>query len=178
MNPGTPLSAILHCYDRAQSGAEEFDPEKFQPDGRTMRSNAFMAIAKGSSCLSWWWWGQGGTTTATIARAPRAWADLKLVFADIQSLEPALIADGTVEMWVESPGEGKEVHVWEKRLADRALIIAVNRDPEPCELTITLKQTAGTKTARRLLEEGAAQIVDGKLQESFGPLGVHVYEVR
>ncbi len=55
---GKPLSAILHCYDRAQSSLPEAarDPAKFQPDGRMMRAIAFKALAHDASCLSWWWW--------------------------------------------------------------------------------------------------------------------------
>lgn len=177
---GFPISAILHCYDRAQSGLPEAerDPAKFQPDGHMMRANAFMALAHDASCLSWWWWGYGGSNRAmTVANAPDAWTSLKQTFADIRSLRPLLTADGEVHRSVIEAGDA-EVHVWEKRLADRTVVIAVNRDDVECEAAIPLTTVPNDATMTVLFEGGAAQIQDGVLNARFGPLDVHVYELH
>ncbi len=182
LNPETPLAAILHCYDRAQKTKVEdgvvSNPEDFEPSPAVLRANAFMAVAHRASCLIWWWWGQGGTTYGTVAHIPDAWAALQQAVADISSLEPVLTADGDVQTWIEEPQEGIQVHVWEKRLPGKTVIIAVNRDEQPCEATLNLKLTGGNRTAKRLFEDGTIGIAGGKLADTFQALGVHVYEVE
>jgi hypothetical protein len=177
---GKPLSAILHCYDRAQSSLpeDERDPAKFQPDGPMMRANAFMALAHDASCLSWWWWGYGGSARAmTVANAPEAWASLQQTMADIHSLEPMLTADGEVHRSVIEAGDA-QIHVWEKRLADRTLIIAVNRDDVECEVAIPLATVADGAKLSVLFEERTVTAQGGVINERFGPRDVHVYEFR
>ncbi len=177
---GMPISAILHCYDRAQSSlpAEQRDPAKFQPDGRMMRANAFMALAHDASCLSWWWWGHGGGTRfMTVPNAPEEWAALQQTMADVRSLEPVLTADGEVHRSV-IEAEGAQVHVWEKRLDDRTVIIAVNRDDIDCDVKLTPVTLANDAALTVLFEQRAAALADGELSEHFGPREVHVYESR
>ena len=182
LEPGTPVAAILHCYDRAQSGEVRDglagDPAKFQPDGRVMRANAFMALTKNSSGLLWWWWGQGSDRFFTVAQAPEAWAALQQTVADITSLRPVLTAEGEIHPWVEEPAEGVQVHVWEKRLADRTVIIAVNRDNQPCEATLAPRTLPQDCTLEVLFEGGQARVAGGRLPVSFEPLGVRVLEWR
>lgn len=180
LEPGTPVAAILHCYDRTQTGAVQEglpgDPAKFQPDGRLMRANAFMALTRNSSGLLWWWWGQGSSRYMTVAQAPEAWAALQQIVADIASLRPVLTAEGDIHTWVEEPAEGRQVHVWEKRLADRTVIIAVNRDDQPCEVTLAPRTLPQDCTLEVLFEGGQARVTGGRLPLSFEPLGVHVLE--
>jgi hypothetical protein len=181
LRAGTPLSAILHCYDRAQTGdlraGLAFDPARFQPDGRTMRANAFMALAHNSSCLEWWWWGYGGGDRyLTVANAPEAWASLQQTVADIRALEPALVAEGEIVTSVITPAQGVEVHLWEKRLADRVLTIAVNRDDRPCRAQWTPHWPPPDGVARVRVGDRARELVGGELADDFGPLAVHVYE--
>ena len=178
LNEGTPLAAILHCYDRTQTtllrAGKPTDPAEFQPDGRTMRANAFMALTKNASCLIWWWWGQGGSFT--VANAPEAWASLKQTVADIKSLEPVLTAEGEIHTWVEKPAEGVEVHVWEKKLAGRTVIIAVNRDNKACEVSIAPKTLPKNCSMQDRFEDRQVEVKDGLLRDDFEPLGVHVYQ--
>lgn len=179
LEPGTPVAAILHCYDRAQSGEGQVgDPEEFQPDGRVMRANAFMALTKNSSGLLWWWWGQGSPRFFTVADVPEAWADLQQIVADIASLRPVLTAEGEIHTWVEEPAEGVQVHVWEKQTQDRTVIIAVNRDEQPCEVTLAPRTLPQDCALEVLFDEGQAQVTGGRLPLSFEPLGVHVLEWR
>jgi len=177
--PETAHAAILHCYDRTQSKlleeGETPDPNAFQPDAETMRANAFMAIVHGSSSLFWWWWGQGSSRFYTVASVPAAWDALKAVVRDIRSLESQLIADGHAEQWIETPAEGKEIHVLEKRMETGTLVIAVNREKEPLETTIPLRQLAGNHTGNALFPKRATRIVDGQISASFAPLEVRVY---
>ncbi len=181
LRPGTPLSAILHCYDRAQTGELRGDlppdPARFQPDGRTMRANAFMALAHNSSCLEWWWWGYGGGDRYfTVANAPAAWASLRQTVADIHALEPALTSEGEIITSVITPAEGVEVHLWEKRLADRVVTIAVNRDEQACRAQWTLRWPPANGTAQVRFEERSVELAGGEIADDFGPLAVHVYE--
>lgn len=180
MKPDWPLAAILHCYDRAQTGladaGTEFDPDKFQPDARVLRANAFMAVAKESSGLLWWWWGQGSPRYMTIAQVPWAWDALKQVVADIRSLEPILVADGTDQTWIETPEEGFEVHFREKRTANGTLIIAVNRDDKPCRVTFRPRTIPADCRLAVLFEDRQVAVSDGAITEEFEGLGVHVYQ--
>ena len=180
--PGTPLAAILNCYDMNQTQAMRSgvtpDLAKFQPDARQFRANVFMALAHNSSGLSYWWWGGGSKDFLTVANAPEAWAGLKLAVADVKSLAPVLTAKGDIQIWIEKPAEGVEVHVWEKKLADRTVIIAVNPNEQPCDVTLSPKTLPGDCKVKVLFENRDAEVKGGKLAEKFGGLGVHVYEGR
>lgn len=181
LREGTPLAAILHCYDSRLTGelraGAEPDPADFQPDGRLMRANAFMAIAHNSSGLTWWWWGYGGGDRYfTVANAPRAWASLQQTVADIHALEPVLTAEGMVTMSVQAPAEGVEVHLWEKRLPDRVVAVAVNQAQEACDLRWRPQTPPATGTVQVLFEDRELALTDGELADTFGPLAVHVYE--
>ena len=181
LNPGTPLAAILHCYDRAQTavlrGGGEADIDEFRPDGPWMRANAFMAIVHGSSGLLWWWWGQGSPDFLTVSKAPKAWASLRRTVADVKSLEPLLTADGETRTWVETPADGVEVHLWEKRLAGRGALIAVNRDTEACRIRVVPEWMRGDGTATVWFEDRKIPMHDGAFEDAFGPREVHVYEL-
>ncbi len=186
LDEGTPVAAILHCYDRLQTselraGAEP-DPEQFNPSGELMRANAFMALAHNSSGLTWWWWGYGGGDRYfTVANAPEEWASLKETIARIREIEPELTSDGviaravlTAEDGVDGP-EGAEVHVWEKQLPGRVLAIAVNQSQEAVDLRWRPQMTPAGRVRVRW-EGRTLEPADGTLVDSFEPLGVHVYE--
>ncbi len=182
LRTGTPLAAILHCYDRSQGARDRKkdppDPAAFQPDGRLMRANAFMAIAHNSSCLVWWWWGYGGSRRyLTVANAPQAWASLKQTVADIKSLRPVLTAKGDIRTSVVKPADGAEVHVWQKTLPDRTVVIAVNRGKAECTATLAPKGLAKDGRVEVLFEDRKVAVQDGKLRDRFEPLEVHVYEM-
>lgn len=182
LHPGTPVAAILHCYDRvlsqAKQAGEQVRIEEFQPDGRMMRANAYMALAHRSSGLLWWWWGYGpdGPRWVTVAEAPEAWASLRETVAEIRSLEPVLVADGEVTTQVIEAAEGVEVHLWEKRLADRVVTIAVNRDAEEVEVAWTPATPPADGIAREIFEEREVRLREGQIMESFEARGVRVYE--
>jgi len=183
LKPGQPLAAIVHCYDTTQTNemraGVEPDAARFRPDAAMLRANAFMAIAHGSSGISWWWWGQGSADFFTVASAPEAWAALKQVFADIHALEPVLTAPGDARMWAEAAGPDREVHFWEKELVDRTVIIAVNRDAQACDVTFSPESVPADCTLKVLFEpEREVAVTGGKCTDTFGPLGVHVYEFR
>ncbi|MFW6437388.1 MAG: Ig-like domain-containing protein, partial [Armatimonadota bacterium] len=180
LREGTPLAAILHSYDRIQSGLAESgtapDPAKFQPDGPMMRANAFMAIAHNSSGLTWWWWGYGGSHRYfTVAQAPEAWESLQETIARIQELEPVLTAEGEIATRVLEPVEGVEVHVWEKRLPDRVVTIAVNRDDQAVEASWEPTWALADDTAQVRWEEREVTLEGGEITDSFAPRDVHVY---
>ncbi len=186
LRPGTPLAAILHCYDRSQSALLKAggtpDPAAFQPDGALMRANAFMALTHDANGLLWWWWGYGGGSNGyfTVANAPEAWASLQETVARIREIEPALTADGEIVTRVLTPASarapGVEVHVWEKHLADRVVTIAVNRD----DVAVDASWEPATPPAdgrARVLWEGREVAVDGgTITDAFDARGVHVYE--
>ncbi len=179
----TPISAILHCYDRQQSSILKDggtpDPALFTPTPRQMRATAFMALAYGSSGLEWWWWGHAGRSFYTVAHVPDAWEGLKQVVADISSLRPLLTADGEVHRWVEKPSEGVSVHIWEKKLPDRSLIIAVNEsETQAVELELLPKTIPAGASVQMLFDGGTATVTDGALHTSLEPWGVRVYEYR
>jgi hypothetical protein len=181
LREGTPLAAILHCYDRAQSGLLEGggtpDPAAFEPRGELMRANAFMALAHDSSGLLWWWWGYGGSARFfTVANAPEAWSSLRETVAQIRELAPILTAEGEVATRVLEPAEGVEVHLWEKRLADRVVTIAVNRDEVAVETGWVPQWGPEEGVVRVRFEEREVAVDGGRVTDSFGPLGVHVYE--
>ena len=181
MRPDKCLAAILHCYDRRLTSllraGKECDPQEFQPDGQLMRANAYMALAHDSSGLIWWWYGQG-SKSFTVARAPKAWAALRKIVAEIKELSPLLVAEGEVHTSVAKPKEGAEVHVWEKKCRDRTVVIAVNRDKEACEVSFALRTLPGDRTAKVLWENRSVKVVNGKLSDHFAPLAVHVYSAQ
>ncbi len=113
----------------------------------------------------------------TVANAPEAWAALKQTIADIRTLRPVLTADGEIKRSVIEVGDA-QIHVWEKRLADRTLIIAVNRDRVECEVAIPLATVADGATLTVLFEERTVTVQAGAINERFGPVDVHVYESR
>lgn len=176
LKPGVPLMSILHCFDGKQRG-QDADPNKFWPDAATMHAAAFMAIAHNSSGLCWWWWGQGSNIYLTVAHVPWAWEALKKTVAQIRALRPVLESQAPSRMWIEIPAEGQEVHCWEKKLPDRAVIIAVNRDPQPCRATIK-SPLLKAGPVHVLFESRTITAQAGSLSDDFASLGVHVYEIR
>jgi hypothetical protein len=176
LKPGVPIMSIVHCYDGKQRGGEA-DPAKFWPDPATMHAAAFMAIAHESSGLCWWWWGQGSTIFLTVANVPPAWEALQKTVAQINALKPVLAAQAPVRMWVEKPGEDQEVHCWEKKLADRTVLITVNRDPKPCQAKINSPLLRAGKV-KVLFEDRTVTAAQGSLTDDFVALGVHVYEIK
>ncbi len=180
LRPDVPLMSIVHCYDGYQLGGNGavFEVDKFQPGPAMLRANAFMAIAHGSSGLCWWWWGQGSNAYMTVANAPKAWDALKETVRQIRALRPVLEAQVAPRTWIEKPAADTEVHFWEKRLPDRTVIIAVNRDSKPCDLTFASPSLNGKPRATVLFEDRAVALTAGRLTDSFAPLAVHIYEVR
>lgn len=179
LKPGVPIMSIVHCYDGKQQGPTKGgDVEKFEPGPQQLRACAFMALAHDSSGLCWWWWGQGSDIFMTVAHAPNAWAALKETVRQIRELRPVLEAQVESRRWVEKPAEGQEVHLWEKALSGRAVIIAVNREKKPCDLTFSSPTFAAKKQATVLFEDRSVALVAGKLSDGFDGWGVHVYEVK
>ena len=127
--------------------------------------------------MIWWWWGYGGSQRYfTVANAPKAWASLKQTAADIKSLQPVLTAVGEVHTWVEKPTEKVEVHVWEKKLPRRTVLIAVNRDKAVCKLGLKPRSTPRARRGNVLFEGREVEMAEGTLTDTFDPLDVHVYE--
>ena len=181
LKPETAHAAILHCYDRAQSAAAKiggaFDPKAFQPDGTTMRANAFMALANGSSGLLWWWWGGDSTRFKTVRDAPEAWAALRSIVADIRTLLPELTAEGESATGLVKPAKGGEIRIREKRVGDQVLVLAVNRDAIACTATLPLTLAAPNGRGHERFAERPVQVKEGALTVRFKPLGVHVFQV-
>ncbi len=180
LRPGKPVAAILHCYDALQTElkrqGQAVDPARFQPDALTLRANAFMAVAHNTSCLTWWEYEKQSPQFYSVGHVPEAWAALRRTIADLRALEPVLTADGRIRIWVETPAPGREVHCWEKRLSDRTVLIAVNRDREPCEAVIRPRLMPADARLEVLFEGREAAVTRGELHEHFGALGVRVYQ--
>jgi len=182
LHADTPLALILHCYDRRQSSllreGRQPNPAEFQPDARVMRANAYMALVHNSSGLIWWWYGQGSPRSYTVANVPEAWQALTKTVAEIKTLEPVLTAEGEVHTWVEEPMENVEVHLWEKKCADRTVMIAVNRDKQECEVTFAPRTVPQQGSLDVMFEGRQVGIAAGKVTDTFAPLAAHVYEVK
>ena len=179
LKPGTPIMSIVHSYDGKQQGPSKGgDVEKFQPGPEQLRACAFMAIAHNSSGLAWWWWGQGSDLFMTVAHVPKAWAALQETVRQIRELRPLLEAQVEPRMWIERPAEGQEVHLWEKTLPGRTVIIAVNRENKPCTLSVASAAFVGKKQASVLFEDRSVTLAEGKLSDPFAGWAVHVYEVK
>lgn len=179
LRPDVPIMSIVHSYDGKQQGPSKGgDVEKFEPGPQQLRACAFMAIAHNSSGLAWWWWGQGGDIFMTVANAPKAWAALKETVRQIRELRPVLEAQVQPRMWTEKPAEGQEVHLWEKTTGGRTVIIAVNRDNKPAELSFTAPAFGGKSQVNVLFEDRKVALNGGKLSDKFDGWAVHIYEVK
>ena len=179
LRPDVPIMSIVHSYDNKQQGpAKGGDPEKFQPGPQQLRACAFMAIAHGSSGLAWWWWGQGSDAFMTVAHAPKAWTALKETVRQIRELRPVLEAQVPARMWIEKPAEGQEIHLWEKTTGGRTVIIAVNRDKQPAEVSFNAPAFAGKQQANVLFESRTVSLTGGNLSDQFDGWAVHIYEVK
>jgi hypothetical protein len=178
LRPEVPLMSIVHCYDNAQRQGHgmEFDSSRFQPTPAQMHACAFMQIVHGSSGLCWWWWGQGSGLFMTVAHAPAAWAGLRETVRQIRALGPVLEAQIPVRTWIEKVGEDREIHCWEKALPERTVIIAVNRDDQPCAATLRAPGLRGTVPV--LFEDRSVSAANGQVTDTFAGWAVHVYEVK
>jgi len=67
------------------------------------------------------------------------------------------------------------VHVWEKRMEDRVVTIAVNRDEQACEASWAPQWAPEDGTATVRWEDREVALEDGEITDSFEPRGVHVY---
>jgi hypothetical protein len=79
-------------------------------------------------------------------------------------------------MAVQTPAEDVEVHLWEKRLPQRVVAIAVNQTDETCDLQWRPRTPPAAGTVTVLFEERELELTDGALVDTFGPRAVHVYE--
>lgn len=176
-----PVMEILGFYDRQQSAIVKdggtADPAKITPNARKLRADMYMALAHNSSGLNWWWWAKQYSSFYTVADVPEVLSAFAGWLREIDALRPVLEADGEIATWIETPAEGIEVHFWEKKLADRTVIIAVNRDEVACETMVRPKLSPKQGTVRVRFEDRAVEMSGGVFPEEFEPLGVHVYEM-
>ena len=177
--PDKPVMGILHCYDQRltdlQRQGRPVDLAAFQPDAATLRGNAFMAVIHNSSGLAWWQYEKQSPNFISVGHLPPVWAAFKRTLADLRSLEPVFTAAGVIRTWVEKPAPDREVHLWEKRLADRTVLIAVNRDAEPCQLSVAPRGVPAGSTLKVEFEGRDLQMQEATLNDHFDPQAVHVY---
>ncbi len=176
-----PLMAIVHSYDRDRKPAMKTgrDPadEPFQPDGRTLRANALMALVLGSSGLVWWWFGNHGRTSVTTADIPDMWRVHGQLVAEIRGLRPALAAPGE-EVGVEvacSPESARAAARVKTLSRGGGVLIAVNPSGEACEVVFRSAALAGLSSVAVPGENRTLPVRDGVLRDSFEPLGARVY---
>ncbi|MBN1670520.1 MAG: hypothetical protein JXR37_05785 [Kiritimatiellae bacterium] len=158
---------------RSQGAYESLARDRFRPE-------AFMALAHESSGLAWWWFGKSGKEKkVSIGDVPAAWAALTGVVTQVRSLEPVLVAEGETRRWTSGPeGASDAVHLWEKRHSGGTLIVAVNRRSQPCRVTFKPSAVPDGGTLDVLGENRKVAVRGGCVEETFEPLGVHVYAAR
>ena len=177
--PHVPMSAIVHCYDAAQTSAmregETPDVSRFHPTPRELRANAYTAITQGSNGLLYWWYGDGGRQFLALGEVPAAQEAVKSILAELRSVEPFLVADVPVlEPDCEPPDAG--LYLWAKQHEGKLLVIAVNPGDATVDVRLRLRKV-GTQEASVLFEGRRVRVDGGTLADRFDGLAVHVYEL-
>ena len=176
-----PLMAIVHAYDREQSatpgdGGIIDAAQRFQPDERTLRANALMAIVRGSSGLVWWRF--GGDTTRWLATSdlPAMWDAHQRVATELRSIAPRLVASGRdVPVAVSCTPEAANVQARLKLVGESVLLIAVNAETEPVTVRLSAPELRGTARLRETRGNRTLDVVDGSFVDRLEPLAARVY---
>ena len=172
----SPLMAIVHSYDQAQTKklkrGEPIDAEAFWPDHRTLRANALMSVVRGTSGLCWWWFGDHGKQWLATADIPAMWETHRQVVAELRLLEPMLVAPGRdASVSVTCDPDAGSVHARLKVLPDGLLLVAVNASEGAVSARISASELSGTGSLRPA--DGSGSTVtpqDGGIDLRFGPL--------
>ena len=136
-----------------------------------MRACAFVGVTQRVNGQWWWWYADGVKTATTVSSVPEAWQALTKVFDQLHALEPVLVdpvkpETGSVDI------SGGKVYWWRKTVGGETTLIAVNTTEKQASVTLS---ATGDGPAKVLFEDREAKRQAGKLTDSFGRYGVHVY---
>ncbi len=182
-----PLETVATWVDQAQASVERSRPvwaviQFFQFGGKghwptydELRAMSYMAIVGGAKGLLYWSYGAKGVAWVKDPAQRAALIDrLGRVTREIHAIEPALIAPDAPDI-VRDPRPPTAIRVLPKRVGDTRYLVAVNVTPRPVDAGLSL---AGPAASAEVIGEGrTVSIAAGKLEDRFGPYGVHVYRI-
>ncbi len=100
------------------------------------------------------------------------WQWMKSIAGEVRQLSPTLLSTDTPgSMTVSLPG----IHAALKRHGAKQCVMATNPTQSPSTATFTIKG-AGSHKVSVLFENRTIQMRQGRFEDSFAPLAVHVYE--
>jgi hypothetical protein len=186
MLPGGALAAILTCNDRRQSEllkqGKPIDDAAFTPTLQKFRADIAMALALGSSGLSWWWYGDKRREWLTAADVPHAWEWLSTAVAEVHEIEPLLTGDGEeVEAGAEVEIADVPCAVRARRVGEKAIVIVAvgGREGDAAmKLTVTVPALRRATRAKVLFEDREVSVADGVIRDTITPVNRHIYLIE
>jgi hypothetical protein len=134
-----------------------------QPTGLEVRCMTFEALvhrAQGILYFSYW------------PQAPETWKEITRINRDIERIVPWLVAKDGKEVAAKSSSPAVQVRA--RRVGDSWMILAVNVQAKPIDLTITV-DGLGDATLSLPQENRAKNAAGGKLDERLGAFESKVY---
>lgn len=135
------------------------------------RCMTYLALAHGARGLIYYCY----YDLRVLPQYAEMWAGLKKIAAEVKHLSPVLLAPDEPGKLAILPADAP-VHTRLKRHDGSLYLIAVNPADKPCTVTFQLKHAA--ERAEVLFEQRDLVIADGRLEDTFPALGVHVYKMK
>lgn len=163
---GKPLWIGLQAYKKP-------GPTGRYPTPVEYRAQAYLAIIHGARGLMWYGGSVTGGAFQNVNEA--SWDSLKQLVSELRGLAPVLMGR-TLSAPEVTPKEAP-ISVAIKESGSRRVLLAVNRGPTACDVTISLPEPVPGRI-RLIGEDREATIQAGRLSDRFDPYSTHVYELQ
>lgn len=169
-----PLWIAIQSYQRPQRDARFPNPAEY-------RCMAYLSIINGVKGL-WFYTGSGqrdwqGKASGILNKPGEGnWAYVQKLVRELRDLEPVITAPAADEKLVLSPAD-VPVEFALRKYESALYLLAANKSDRAQTVRFTGSRIAGRRVTV-VGEDRRATIEADALRDEFGPLGVHVYEIR
>jgi hypothetical protein len=168
--PDKPVWAVLQAFDWNVWRNGKID-KVHRPTPEEARCMTYLALVHGARGVIYW---AHSATKYNIRDYPDHWEYMKKLAGELRDLSPVLLeAPSTLKVEVAPPEAPIDTAVREH--AGDHYVIAVNREPTTCSVTMSLPGITLARPAEVMFEGRLADHAGGSWSDEFEPLAVHVY---
>ncbi len=149
-------------------------PGDCYPTIQEHRFMSYLAIQSGAKAMLWYSFRyQGGPLPEAV---PELWQSHVQLIKELHELEPILLYPGLGERLLSG---NNDIRVTSKRGPDGSLtIFAVNTSKTETIVSNIQCPTQDSKNIPALFEDRSVSMKEGVIQDTFEPLGVHIYQIK